>query len=118
MGLSHYEDRMALVNGLPRARDAAHESSRVSGISSCFKNTRTSVLKEIREWVASKDSKPIFWLNGMAGIGKTTIARTIVEQKEDIWIASFFFSRDNTEASNPLLVFPTLHTNLLPAILK
>ena len=116
---------MALVNGLLRARDAAHESNRVSGISSCFKNTRTGVLRDIRDWIMGKDSKPVFWLNGMAGIGKTTITRTIVEQKEDIWIASFFFSRDNTEASNPLFVFPTLayqlasrHRQLMPKIAK
>ena len=44
IGLSRCEDQMALVNGLPRAINANHESSRVNNISSCFKNTRTSVL--------------------------------------------------------------------------
>ena len=57
------------------------------------------------------DNRSVFWLNGMAGIGKTTIARTIVEKSKDneeILLASFFFSRDDAQASNSHLVFPTL----------
>ena len=38
---------------------------------------------------------PIFWLNGIAGIGKSTVARTIAEHVDDLHQlgASFFFSR-------------------------
>ena len=66
------------------------------------------MLKEIKEWIRGDDDRCVFWLSGMAGIGKTTIARTIVEQDKEIWVASFFFSRDDAQASDYLLVFPTL----------
>ena len=88
-----------LVNKLPRAIHATHKSSRVNEISTCFEGTRTKVLDEITKWVHGDDSKSVFWLNGMAGIGKTTIARTIVDQDDDeIWVATFFFSRDDAQA--------------------
>ena len=77
-------------------------------MSQCFPDTRTSVLREIKEWIQSDDGRSVFWLSGMAGIGKTTIARTIVEQDDEIWVATFFFSRDDEQASDHLLVFPTL----------
>ena len=97
-----------LVNKLPRAIYATHKSSRVDEISTCFEGTRTKVLEEITQWIHGGDGKSVFWLNGMAGIGKTTIARTIVDQDDKIWVATFFFSRDDTQASDNLLVFPTL----------
>ena len=100
-----------LVNKLPRASNATHESKHVDNISTCFENTRVGVLEEITKWMNSSDSRSVFWINGMAGIGKTTIARTIVErnkENEDILLASFFFSRDDAQASDSHLVFPTL----------
>ena len=106
--LSCCEDQLKLLNALPRAKNASHKCDRVSKMSQCFMDTRTSVLKEIKEWIEGDDSKCVFWLSGMAGIGKTTIARTIVEQDNEIWIASFFFSRGDEHASDHLLVFPTL----------
>lgn len=52
----------------------------------------------------------IFWINGLAGTGKTTIASTVAEKlyRDGILGASFFCSRDDTECSNPRLVFPTI----------
>ena len=65
-----------LVNKLPRASNATNESKHVESISTCFENTRAGVLEEITKWMNSSDSRSVFWINGMAGIGKTTIART------------------------------------------
>jgi hypothetical protein len=52
------------------------------------------LLEEICDWVDSEDERCI-WLNGLAGTGKSTIARTVArryfEQKR--LGASFFFSR-------------------------
>lgn len=52
----------------------------------------------------------MFWLNGLAGIGKSTIARTIAEwaKKEDNLGGSFFFARDEKDLRDPTIVFPTL----------
>jgi hypothetical protein len=44
----------------------------------CLPNTRVDVLVQIMAWTDDKcDERCIFWLNGMAGTGKFTIARTI-----------------------------------------
>ena len=52
----------------------------------------------------------IFWINGSAGTGKTTIAYTVAEtcRKRGILGASFFCSRDYAERSNPNLIFATV----------
>jgi hypothetical protein len=56
------------------------------------------------------DKSRIFWINGSAGTGKTTIAFTIAEvcKEREILGASFFCSRDDAECSNPNLIFSTV----------
>jgi len=48
------------------------------------------------DWCADPDpnSKCIFWLNGMAGTGKSTISRTIAQElaEKKRLAASFFFT--------------------------
>ncbi|OCK84563.1 hypothetical protein K432DRAFT_459807, partial [Lepidopterella palustris CBS 459.81] len=64
--------------------------------SDCIQNTRVDLLQEIREWADGNDTRPIFWLRGLAGTGKSTIARTIAHHYHNRrrLAASFFFSRD------------------------
>lgn len=52
----------------------------------------------------------IFWINGSAGTGKTTIASTVAGACKELGIlgASFFCSRDDAECSNPSLIFTTI----------
>jgi hypothetical protein len=45
--------------------------------SGCTPGTRGSVLERIVSWATDPLSPPIFWLSGMAGTGKSTIAFTI-----------------------------------------
>ncbi len=54
--------------------------------------------------------EPIFWINGLAGIGKSTIAHTVAEEakRSELLGASFFFSRQEKELSDPHLFIPTL----------
>jgi ATP-dependent phosphoenolpyruvate carboxykinase len=40
--------------------------------------TRVDVLRELHNWAGEHDDRSIFWLDGLAGTGKTTIARTSV----------------------------------------
>jgi adenylylsulfate kinase-like enzyme len=35
--------------------------------------------RQITEWAEDANGKCIFWLNGMAGTGKSTIARTVAQ---------------------------------------
>jgi hypothetical protein len=54
--------------------------------------------------------KCIFWINGSAGTGKTTISYTVAEEcrKGGILAASFFCSRDDSACSDPNLIFTTI----------
>ena len=76
----------------------------------CLKGTRDAVLNEIESWAKDFDKSPVFWLNGLAGTGKSTIAQTIAERlfAEGNLGASFFCSRDFKDRSNLHFIFPTL----------
>ena len=66
------------------------------------------ILRTIMEWLKrpiTDVSSPVYWVNGLAGIGKSTIARTVAEQAKDsaLPIATFFFTRNNAALSNAKL---------------
>jgi hypothetical protein len=60
-------------------------------------------------WFTS-DGPPVYWLKGLAGTGKTTIARSVAElaAQQGSLGATFFFSRTDIARRNPLAVIPTL----------
>jgi hypothetical protein len=63
------------------------------------------VINEIEAWARSSNAPCVFWLNGLAGTGKSTIAATVCERLEEEHLlgASFFISRqqaDTRDASN------------------
>lgn len=105
-------ERSHLIDKLPRAHKAAFDSGRAGGLNSCFVGTRVAILDSIKSWLDSSDvtESRLFWLNGLAGIGKSTIARTIAELSKERGIlgGSFFFSRDDSALRDGELVFPTL----------
>jgi WD40 repeat protein/cytidylate kinase len=62
----------------------------------CLPVTRVKLLGEIREWIdAGQSSKRIYWLNGLAGTGKSTIAASVCEEldRHRQLCVSFFISR-------------------------
>src|SRR6267378_3337988 len=76
----------------------------------CLRGTRKGVLWEIEYWSAGEQQQQIFWLNGLAGTGKSTIAQTFAERMfaDGKLGASFFCSRDFADRSNLHAIFPTL----------
>jgi hypothetical protein len=68
-------------------------------ISMCTPGTRVSLLEDLMAWATASDSSCVFWLNGLAGTGKSTIARTLCERLDTPGLlgASFFISRDQSE---------------------
>jgi hypothetical protein len=78
-------------------------------------NTRTKLLDEITTWANDKEGKSIFWLSGMAGTGKSTIARTIAQSFADRRQlgASFFFKRGEGERGNASRFFTTIASDLV-----
>jgi hypothetical protein len=80
----------------------------------CLRGTRVNVLLQLEHWLEDKEGQPVFWLNGLAGTGKSTIAQTFAEITfaEGKLGASFFCSRDFEDRSNIRRIFPTLALQL------
>jgi len=76
----------------------------------CLKGTRKEVLLEIERWSTDGQDQRVFWLNGLAGTGKSTIAQTFAEMSfaDGKLGASFFCSRDFEDRSKLQAIFPTL----------
>ncbi|KAE8381786.1 hypothetical protein BDV26DRAFT_65630 [Aspergillus bertholletiae] len=80
----------------------------------CLPDTRTKLQEEILKW-AESDDKFIFWLNGMAGTGKSTIARTVAQsfEKHGLLGASFFFKRGEADRGNAKYLMSTITRQLV-----
>jgi len=80
----------------------------------CLAGTRETILDEVKAWMNSSmgesENSTIFWLNGLAGTGKSAIAQTVAERMfaESLLGASFFCSRAFEDRSNIHLIFTTL----------
>ena len=96
-----------MLNSCRRARRAAYQHGNRQG---CLRGTRVTVLNEIELWAKDFEKSPVFWLNGLAGTGKSTIAQTIAEHvfADGLLGASFFCSRDFEDRSDLHFIFPTL----------
>jgi len=76
----------------------------------CLPGTRESVLRDLMFWAKNPQDQNVFWLNGLAGTGKSTIAQSFSEAvaKEGLLGASFFCSRDYLNRKELKNIFPTL----------
>jgi ABC-type transport system involved in cytochrome bd biosynthesis fused ATPase/permease subunit len=45
----------------------------------CLRGTRRDVLLQLEHWLEDEQGQRMFWLNGLAGTGKSTIAQTFAE---------------------------------------
>ncbi|KAF1978793.1 hypothetical protein BU23DRAFT_524319 [Bimuria novae-zelandiae CBS 107.79] len=99
---------------LPTAEGASFDSHMEEHNSTCLPDTRTELLHHIQGWAKDKNGNPIFWLNGAAGTGKSTIARTVARAFADQQQlgASFFFKRGEGERGNATRFFTTIATQL------
>ena len=76
----------------------------------CLPGTREYVLKEIVHWAKNPTGQNVFWLNGLAGTGKSTITQSFSEliAHNGFLGASFFCSRDYLDRRELKNIFPTL----------
>ena len=76
----------------------------------CLPGTRQSVLNDLMLWAKNPQDQNVFWLNGLAGTGKSTIAQSFSEAiaKEGCLGASFFCSRDYLDRKELKSIFPTI----------
>lgn len=123
--IQHSLDRIEIkidLNKLPYAKGAMFNSYEDDHIV-CHRSTRVDLLHQIKDWAQQSNSKSVFWLNGMAGTGKSTISRTFAE-----WLtgqgrlgfvdlgASFFFKRGEGDRGSASRFFPTITRQLVQKI--
>jgi hypothetical protein len=99
-----------LLDKLPVALQAPYNASSQQDNALCLRETRTTVLKEMRAFVYGGGVQHIFWLNGMAGTGKSTIARTLAKELHERGMlgASFFFARSGGDVAHVGMLFATI----------
>ncbi|KAK4148501.1 vegetative incompatibility protein HET-E-1 [Chaetomidium leptoderma] len=104
-----------VLSKLPTANDAAFDSHADEHDARCHPRTRTGLLESITKWADNPHGEIIFWLNGMAGTGKSTISRTVAQSFADRGLlgASFFFKRGERDRSNAALLFTTIAAQLV-----
>ncbi|RDW62068.1 hypothetical protein BP6252_11501 [Coleophoma cylindrospora] len=108
--INHYLDKMPYAKG---ATFDAYGQTRTT----CHHETRVDLLHRIKTWARDPLSKHIFWLNGMAGIGKSTISQTFAEwlsKQDNVNLgASFFFKRNEGDRGSAFRFFPTIVKQLV-----
>ena len=109
------------------ATSAAHDSAQRYPAPKCTQGTRIELLARITSWIDEPKGKPICWLNGRPGSGKSAVSQTIAERyaSQKRLAATFFFSRRDLERRTSRCVVPALTVQLLsflpsirPAVFK
>ncbi|KAG8707287.1 hypothetical protein FRC09_001924 [Ceratobasidium sp. 395] len=81
------------------------------GRNGSISNTRVDLLKELLDWAQNICiPNSIYWLNGTAGTGKTTVAYSLCEQLQDdgILAASFFCSQKSLACREIGRILPSI----------
>ncbi|PGH08774.1 hypothetical protein AJ79_05873 [Helicocarpus griseus UAMH5409] len=104
-----------VLSKLPSADGAFFDSHANEHDPKCHPDTRTDLLQQIFGWAADRQSQTIFWLNGMAGTGKSTISRTVarVFANHGHLGASFFFKRGEGDRGHAARFFTTIAAQLV-----
>ncbi|KAF9550457.1 hypothetical protein CPC08DRAFT_823323 [Agrocybe pediades] len=85
------------------ATAALHDSIHVVDPPKCHPNTRMTIIQTVIDWASGTtlheevNQKPILWLKGSAGAGKSAIARSVAKRgsKEGVLLGTFFFGADD-----------------------
>lgn len=103
-------DITQIMARLPVVAGAAYNSQAEEDNNICLKSTRSELLHDIDEWLENTNTETIFWLQGMAGTGKSTIARTIAKRWDDQnhLGASFFFKRGGGDCGDLSCFYTTI----------
>ncbi|ETS05239.1 hypothetical protein M419DRAFT_71348, partial [Trichoderma reesei RUT C-30] len=103
-----------IISKLLIAQGAAFDDYSQTFRDECYPGTRLEILDSIYKWVADPASPAIFWLQGMAGTGKSTIAQTVTKKLDGVNLgASFFFKRGDGDRGTPRRFFATIASQMI-----
>ncbi|KAG8705409.1 hypothetical protein FRC09_002970, partial [Ceratobasidium sp. 395] len=101
-----------ILGGLNPVQMATYNSSAASQTRrrGCTENTRQVIIRDLRRWASDPQGAKVYWMNGMAGTGKTTIAYSLCSELESSGqlAASFFCSRLLPECQDVSRIIPTI----------
>lgn len=111
-------ERNRQIEKLAFAEGARFDSTLWEQKPTCLQDTRVDLLHRIEQWATEPHAPGIFWLRGMAGTGKSTVARTVAGRfaAENRLGASFFFSRGQADLSDVQKFSTTVASQLARAI--
>ncbi|KAL4738256.1 hypothetical protein BDV11DRAFT_216083 [Aspergillus similis] len=114
----HTVKNRVYLNALPLAEGAEFDSYENEMSPHCHPETRRQLLRLINDWSCDRNGKSIFWLNGMAGTGKSTLARTVARslRADGRLAASFFFKRGEASRGNASRFFTTIASPVASSI--
>ncbi|KEP48446.1 putative vegetative incompatibility protein HET-E-1 [Rhizoctonia solani 123E] len=110
---SYQSDRMSsLIDRLPSVLSARYNSAEGEALKrrECTPGTRVQEIAMVLGWVRNRGDGAVYWLNGMAGTGKTTIAYSTCAALDSAHMlgASFFCSRLRDECRNVNMIIPSI----------
>ncbi|KAB5587950.1 hypothetical protein CTheo_8608 [Ceratobasidium theobromae] len=100
------------LKDLKPAKLARYDSELSTDINrrTCTEHTRTTVLSELNDWSYDPNAADVYFMSGMAGTGKTTIACSFskaLEERKQL-AASFFCTRNSPECRRASRIIPTI----------
>ncbi|GJP92887.1 hypothetical protein AlacWU_05786 [Aspergillus niger] len=103
---------------LPDAEGASFDSYHNQHEEGCLDGTREDLLQQVSDWGTSSEGPCIFWLNGMAGTGKSTISRSLAQrfQSKGQLGATYFFKRGEGDRGHAKRFVSTITRQLIAAI--
>ncbi|CAE6447963.1 unnamed protein product [Rhizoctonia solani] len=100
------------LEALKPVKEAIYDSNLSSIVNRrmCTEGTRTEALADLTRWVYDRGAPSIYWMNGMAGTGKTTITYTFSERLEHLELlgASFFCTRATADCRDLTRIIPSI----------
>ena len=95
---------------MPRAEFAEYDAASPAPRNGCTEDTRKAILDTLQTWASDNTTTKVYWLNGMAGTGKTTIAYSfseILNDNESLG-GTFFSSHLRVDTSDVRCIIPTI----------